>query len=754
MKKKAVSILLSLALACTMPVSVFSEEEILAEETNEIFGADSYSEEAGSGELILDVSEEAEYGAGSDQSSGSASISVDSIEVLDENPDLETEEDAYTYGYTSDQWVNPIYEEVESTSVDTSPYMLSLYSTQSSDDIYSYSDYDVNKIGADLRTAMTDRETNFTCTFHSSSQINTDNFLSEVQTLAFAETDDSRQGDSLRYSTGRMSCSFYYGGSLESGYDYTCKISVESYTTKGQEDMLNSQIANLAAQFSKESSAYNKAAAVYDYVCSNVKYVDDNRLNDNSDTLKYTAYEALMNGEAVCQGYAVLIYRLMRECGIPCRIVTGIGNGGPHAWNIIKIGSSYYYADATWDSTLVRNYESINVRECPYFLRGSRDFDEFLSNGLTLSNGSRITGAGTGHELDTAVIGGSSLSAYAVSLEKYDPSASETESETETNTESETETETTATETETETETTVTESETTPAETESETLPSETTPTESESETKSSESEAESETETVTESETTATESETLPTETTPTEAQSETTKQTERTEQSETTKQSETVKQSETQPAQHVHSWRKWTTTAAATVAHAEQQQRVCTAGHIETRSVGSKLTPTIQVNASRITLKTKQSTSKLQVSGLAAGDSVQSYQSSNTKIFTVARNGKITAKSKAGTAKLTIELASGLKKTVTVKVQKKAVATTKITGVPKKLTLQIKSSQILKPVLAPITSVEKITYKSSNKKVASVNSKGKISAKKKGKAVITVKAGKKTVKCTVTVK
>ena len=47
-----------------------------------------------------------------------------------------------------------------------------------------------------------------------------------------------------------------------------------------------------------------------------------------------------------------------------------------------------------------------------------------------------------------------------------------------------------------------------------------------------------------------------------------------------------------------------------------------------------------------------------------------------------------------------------------------------------------------------------QKITYTTSNKKVAVVNAKGKITGKKKGTAVIMVKSGKKSVKCKVTVK
>ena len=142
------------------------------------------------------------------------------------------------------------------------------------------------------------------------------------------------------------------------------------------------------------------------------------------------------------------------------------------------------------------------------------------------------------------------------------------------------------------------------------------------------------------------------------------------------------------------------------------------------------------------------------MEVSGLAAGDSVAGWESSNTKIVKVSKKGKITAQNKTGTAKVTVTLASGLKKSITVKVQSGAVKTTAIKDVPAKLTIKVKKASTLKPVLKPLTSKEKITYSSSNKNVATVSSKGKITAKKKGSAVITVKAGKISVRCKVTVK
>ena len=204
-------------------------------------------------------------------------------------------------------------------------------------------------------------------------------------------------------------------------------------------------------------------------------------------------------------------------------------------------------------------------------------------------------------------------------------------------------------------------------------------------------------------------------------------------------------------------HKWSNWKRTAAATVFKPEVQTRKCSAcNKSETRNVGKKLAPKATLNASTVTLKVKQSTSRLKVTGLAKGDSVKSWKSSNSKIFTVRgkSNGtcKITGK-KRGTAKLQITLASGLKKTVKVRVQTAAVKTSKIT-VSKNVTVRKGKRVTLKPVVTPFTSRQKVTYTSSNKKIATVSSKGVVTGKKKGTVKITVKSGSKSVKVTVKVK
>ncbi len=116
--------------------------------------------------------------------------------------------------------------------------------------------------------------------------------------------------------------------------------------------------------------------------------------------------------------------------------------------------------------------------------------------------------------------------------------------------------------------------------------------------------------------------------------------------------------------------------------------------------------------------------------------------WKSSNKKIATVNSKGKVTVKKKAGTVTITAKAPNGKKASVKLKVSKKAVKVTKVKITGKK-TMKVKKSQTLKAVAAPATAAnQKVTWKSSNKKVATVNSKGKVTAKKKGTVTITATA------------
>lgn len=202
----------------------------------------------------------------------------------------------------------------------------------------------------------------------------------------------------------------------------------------------------------------------------------------------------------------------------------------------------------------------------------------------------------------------------------------------------------------------------------------------------------------------------------------------------------------------QHIHIWGAWTNTATG-------QTRKCElCGATETKSKPAQ--PVLELTANKLTMKKGQTTNKFKVTKMIAGDSLASVKSSDNKTLKVSNvkaNGtfklkalKVTGKKKV---KLTITLKSGLSKTVNVTIQSANVKTTKV-KVDKKLTLKVKKKVKLKSVITPVTSQDKVKYKSSNTKVATVNAKGVVTAKKAGKAKITVQSGSKKAVCTVTVK
>lgn len=214
--------------------------------------------------------------------------------------------------------------------------------------------------------------------------------------------------------------------------------------------------------------------------------------------------------------------------------------------------------------------------------------------------------------------------------------------------------------------------------------------------------------------------------------------------------------------PATGKHAY-SWKVTKPATVFAAGVNSNVCSVcGKVAATKAIAKLSPklTMSVAAKKtVPLKVKQSYAVKTVD-IANGDKIVSWTSSNKKVVTV-KKGKITGKKK-GTAKITVKLASGYTTWFKVKVQAPVVKTTslkvtdKATGakVGKKVTLSRKAKLSLSTVVAPVTSKQKVTYSTSNKKVAAVSSKGVITAKKKGTATITVKSGSKSVKIKVKVK
>lgn len=195
--------------------------------------------------------------------------------------------------------------------------------------------------------------------------------VDELMEKALENTADPCEGDYIRYQYGGYQVR-YTGRQEEKGYLYTVRIIPEYYTYADEEVWVTDEVNRILSEmdFSWKSSDYDKVQSIYDYVCRHVSY-DVVHKKKEQQHKKTTAYAALKYRAAVCQGYAVLLYRLLREEGIDARVVTGIathdGKEEFHAWNLVCLDGLYYNLDATWDT-------AFDTRD--YFLKADETFSK------------------------------------------------------------------------------------------------------------------------------------------------------------------------------------------------------------------------------------------------------------------------------------------------------------------------------------------------------------------------------------------
>lgn len=144
-------------------------------------------------------------------------------------------------------------------------------------------------------------------------------------------------------------------------------------STAAQEQAVDAAVADFFTTYPVKEieSEYERAYAIYDFICDTVVYdyarKHDTRLYYGEREIEgiliaNTAYAALVEGTAVCEGYASLFYRLALEAGLDARIIYGFAYEA-HTWNMVRIDGQYYLLDATWDAGSYWNYEYFLVPE-------------------------------------------------------------------------------------------------------------------------------------------------------------------------------------------------------------------------------------------------------------------------------------------------------------------------------------------------------------------------------------------------------
>ncbi|MER1998365.1 MAG: transglutaminase domain-containing protein [Lysinibacillus sp.] len=135
-------------------------------------------------------------------------------------------------------------------------------------------------------------------------------------------------------------------------YTYTASRATLNFnqkylTTYEQERLVNGKVAAILETIDASTMTdVEKVKIVNDYIVQHTVY------SEATSASPHSAYAILFEGKGVCQGYALLAYKLLTELGIEALYVTGEVYTGGHAWNLVKLDGNWHHLDTTWNDPL------------------------------------------------------------------------------------------------------------------------------------------------------------------------------------------------------------------------------------------------------------------------------------------------------------------------------------------------------------------------------------------------------------------
>ncbi|MBQ8732074.1 MAG: hypothetical protein IJY82_04520 [Oscillospiraceae bacterium] len=110
---------------------------------------------------------------------------------------------------------------------------------------------------------------------------------------------------------------------------------------------LEKKVKEIISSLPNTTDEYLLLKGVHDWLCKNITYTIE---GENVAT----AYGAIVEGKALCEGYTKAFQYLAYRCGIQALIATGEGTNSSgrtesHAWNLVRCNGKWYQVDVTWD---------------------------------------------------------------------------------------------------------------------------------------------------------------------------------------------------------------------------------------------------------------------------------------------------------------------------------------------------------------------------------------------------------------------
>lgn len=114
----------------------------------------------------------------------------------------------------------------------------------------------------------------------------------------------------------------------------------------------------------KGSSEFERELYLHDQLISLVEYHDEAEDHSSEYPMAFSAYGALVDGKAVCEGYSRAMQLLSNCLGLQCALVTGVSQEIAHMWNLIRIEGDWYHLDLTWDDAASMSiYQYFNLTD-------------------------------------------------------------------------------------------------------------------------------------------------------------------------------------------------------------------------------------------------------------------------------------------------------------------------------------------------------------------------------------------------------
>ncbi len=197
---------------------------------------------------------------------------------------------------------------------------------------------DAAEAGRAIAEQMKERKSRIVVQYTGSSSGLTGDVFTALRDLAYTHTGEAGLGDNLKRQVDVCV-------PATSGSSNVYIYNVEYFNDASLERQLEEEAPKVLESLNLEGkSDYQKARAIYNWLCRNVKY-DESRTHTN--LYRYSAAYAIVRKNAVCEGYANAFYYLASLAGLENRIVVSTD----HSWNIVKLGEYYYNVDATWDAS-------------------------------------------------------------------------------------------------------------------------------------------------------------------------------------------------------------------------------------------------------------------------------------------------------------------------------------------------------------------------------------------------------------------